>query len=311
MVDVSDKAVTNRIAVAEALVTMSDSNPSRRFFGGKLAERRCARHRASGRDHGPKRTSESDPLVSSAADRRGRSRDRANQVGGSDRGEVRTTGRTGVEMEALTAVSVGALTLYDMVKGIERGVEIGPIRLLKKSGGRSGTYAGERLSNCLPRSEGLRCPGSRGPFEGKMTTPVIVAGLLLAAVWGLYLLPGAFGDRRRTPINSTEEFDRITQVMADAQRRNYDAKLSTARDQARIRRKRVLIVLVLMAVATLVVAWRRQSLNWLLLHIASTRVSPGTWPCFPRSNRSTPRNSPAIDGVREWDESPVRVVSER
>ena len=61
--------------------------------------------------------------------------------------EVRTTGRTGVEMEALTAVSIGALTLYDMVKGIERGVEIGPIRLLKKTGGRSGTYefsVGER-----------------------------------------------------------------------------------------------------------------------------------------------------------------------
>jgi cyclic pyranopterin phosphate synthase len=43
-------------------------------------------------------------------------------------------------MEAMTAVSVAALTLYDMVKGVERGVEIGPIRLLSKSGGRSGTW---------------------------------------------------------------------------------------------------------------------------------------------------------------------------
>jgi cyclic pyranopterin phosphate synthase len=43
-------------------------------------------------------------------------------------------------MEAMTAVSVAALTLYDMVKGLERGVEIGPIRLLRKSGGRSGTW---------------------------------------------------------------------------------------------------------------------------------------------------------------------------
>jgi len=73
-----------------------------------------------------------------------------------------------------------------------------------------------------------------------MTTPVIVAGLLLAAVWGLYLLPSAFGDRRRTPINSTEEFDHLTKVMADAQRRNYDAKLSSARDQARLRREAAL-----------------------------------------------------------------------
>ena len=53
---------------------------------------------------------------------------------------VRTKGQTGVEMEAMTAVSVAALTLYDMVKGVEKGVEIGPLRLLSKSGGRSGTW---------------------------------------------------------------------------------------------------------------------------------------------------------------------------
>jgi cyclic pyranopterin monophosphate synthase len=50
--------------------------------------------------------------------------------------EARTSGQTGVEMEALTAASVAALTVYDMVKGIERGVEIGELTLLEKSGGR-------------------------------------------------------------------------------------------------------------------------------------------------------------------------------
>jgi cyclic pyranopterin phosphate synthase len=54
--------------------------------------------------------------------------------------EARTTARTGVEMEALTAASVAALTVYDMVKGIERGASIGPIELLEKSGGRSGHW---------------------------------------------------------------------------------------------------------------------------------------------------------------------------
>lgn len=54
--------------------------------------------------------------------------------------EVRTTGPTGVEMEALTAVSVAALTVYDMVKGIERGAVIEEVALLEKSGGRSGTW---------------------------------------------------------------------------------------------------------------------------------------------------------------------------
>jgi cyclic pyranopterin monophosphate synthase len=53
---------------------------------------------------------------------------------------VRTTASTGVEMEALTAVAVAALTVYDMVKAVDRSMEIGSIRLLEKSGGRSGTW---------------------------------------------------------------------------------------------------------------------------------------------------------------------------
>jgi cyclic pyranopterin phosphate synthase len=51
---------------------------------------------------------------------------------------VRTTGRTGVEMEALTAVAVAGLTIYDMCKAVDRGMRIGEVRLLRKSGGRSG-----------------------------------------------------------------------------------------------------------------------------------------------------------------------------
>ncbi|MCF3933028.1 cyclic pyranopterin monophosphate synthase MoaC [Acuticoccus sp. M5D2P5] len=51
-----------------------------------------------------------------------------------------TRGRTGVEMEALTAVSAACLTLYDMAKAVDRGMTIGPIRLLEKAGGRSGTW---------------------------------------------------------------------------------------------------------------------------------------------------------------------------
>jgi cyclic pyranopterin phosphate synthase len=58
--------------------------------------------------------------------------------------EARTTGPTGVEMEALTAASVAALTVYDMVKGIERGAEIASVALLEKSGGRSGHWRRQR-----------------------------------------------------------------------------------------------------------------------------------------------------------------------
>jgi cyclic pyranopterin monophosphate synthase len=55
--------------------------------------------------------------------------------------EARTTGPTGVEMEALTAASVAALTVYDMVKGVERGAEIASVALESKSGGRSGEWS--------------------------------------------------------------------------------------------------------------------------------------------------------------------------
>jgi cyclic pyranopterin monophosphate synthase len=57
--------------------------------------------------------------------------------------EVRTTGRTGVEMEALTAVSVAALTVYDMLKAVEKSMEIGAIAVDRKEGGKSGTYLRE------------------------------------------------------------------------------------------------------------------------------------------------------------------------
>jgi cyclic pyranopterin monophosphate synthase len=59
------------------------------------------------------------------------------------RATVRTLGKTGAEMEALTAVSVAALTIYDMCKAVDRGMSIEHVRLLRKSGGKSGTYVRE------------------------------------------------------------------------------------------------------------------------------------------------------------------------
>ena len=66
---------------------------------------------------------------------------------------VRTTGSTGVEMEALTAVSVAALTIYDMLKAVDRAMEISEIRLIEKRGGRSGTYIGGRGAGARRRSQ--------------------------------------------------------------------------------------------------------------------------------------------------------------
>ena len=75
------------------------------------------------------------------------------------RAEAATTGATGVEMEAMTAVAVAALTVYDMVKGVERGVEIRSLRLLSKTGGKSGEWHRPVAEDDAPRPR--RHPGDR------------------------------------------------------------------------------------------------------------------------------------------------------
>ncbi len=88
-----------------------------------------------------KRTAELDSALSSAAGVVCRCRDHRRASDGFDiTATVRTTAQTGVEMEALTAVSVAALTLYDMIKAVDKTMEIGEIRLLEKRGGRSGEF---------------------------------------------------------------------------------------------------------------------------------------------------------------------------
>jgi cyclic pyranopterin phosphate synthase len=135
MVDVGAKPVTERRAVARAVVRMAPETVAAVRSGDApkgdvLGTARIAGIQAA------KRTSEliplCHPLPLSFVDVR-----LAVVEGGVEiETEARTTGRTGVEMEALTAASVAALTVYDMVKGIERGVEIAELYLLEKSGGR-------------------------------------------------------------------------------------------------------------------------------------------------------------------------------
>jgi cyclic pyranopterin phosphate synthase len=140
MVDVGDKDVTDRVAVAEAFVRLSTDTRDRLFAGETPKGDALATVRLAG-IMAAKRTSELIPLchplslssVSVEVDE--------HESGARIHARVRTTDRTGVEMEALTAVSVAALTLYDMVKGLERGVEITDVRLVSKSGGRTGTWS--------------------------------------------------------------------------------------------------------------------------------------------------------------------------
>ena len=140
MVDVTQKDVTVREATAACFVRMSDETRAlvseRKLDKGDALEvARIAGIMAA------KKTSELIPLCHPIALGAVTCDSRSPTGGIEVTATVRTAERTGVEMEALTAVSVAALTLYDMVKGVERGVTITDARLLHKSGGRSGEWS--------------------------------------------------------------------------------------------------------------------------------------------------------------------------
>jgi cyclic pyranopterin phosphate synthase len=141
MVDVGEKAVSERRAVARAIVRVSRKTAEAVIAGDApkgdvLAVARIAGIQAA------KRTAELIPLCHPL----GLTFAGVEAEVDAEAGEItliaeaRTTGQTGVEMEAMTAASVAALTVYDMVKGLERGAEITEVALLEKSGGRSGHW---------------------------------------------------------------------------------------------------------------------------------------------------------------------------
>jgi cyclic pyranopterin phosphate synthase len=141
MVDVGDKPATSRRAVARALVRMSPATAAKVVAGDApkgdvLGTARIAGIQAA------KRTGDLIPLCHPLALDHVDVDATVDAAAGTVTltAEASVTARTGVEMEAMTAVSVAALTVYDMVKGIERGVEIAEVALLEKSGGRSGTW---------------------------------------------------------------------------------------------------------------------------------------------------------------------------
>jgi cyclic pyranopterin phosphate synthase len=141
MVDVSDKDVTRREATARAVVEMQ-AETARLIASGGMAKGDVLAVAQVAGVMAAKRTPDLIPLchplpitgVDMAFDLD------AERARLEIRATVRVTGRTGVEMEALTAVSVAALTVYDMCKAVDRGMTISDIRLLHKAGGKSGEF---------------------------------------------------------------------------------------------------------------------------------------------------------------------------
>jgi cyclic pyranopterin phosphate synthase len=137
MVNVSQKPVTERTATARAFVGMSraviralPSNPK----GDPLEVARIAGISAA------KKTSDLIPLCHPLALTHVGVECRVEAEGIEIRATVSTTAQTGVEMEAMTAASIAALTIYDMTKALDKGIEIREIHLLEKTGGKSGAY---------------------------------------------------------------------------------------------------------------------------------------------------------------------------
>ncbi len=144
MVDVSDKDVTERRATAKGSVFMQPETV-RRITGGGVAKGDVLSVARLAGIMAAKKTSDliplCHPLALTAIDLEMSCDAERNAV--DITATCRLAGRTGVEMEALTAVAVAALTVYDMCKAVDRGMRIGDIRLTHKAGGRSGEYEAE------------------------------------------------------------------------------------------------------------------------------------------------------------------------
>jgi cyclic pyranopterin phosphate synthase len=154
MVDVGGKASTAREAVARGVVRMS-ATARRLVQSGRTKKGDALQAARLAGIMGAKRTSELIPLCHPLPLSHVGVDITAVPGGFAIEGRARTTGQTGVEMEALTAVAVAALTLYDMVKAVDKNMVIGEICLLEKRGGTSGVYV---RSTASPRRKTL---GSR------------------------------------------------------------------------------------------------------------------------------------------------------
>jgi cyclic pyranopterin phosphate synthase len=139
MVDVSDKPVTQRRAVAESFVRLSRDTLALIASAGLPKGNALETARLAG-IQAAKRTPDLIPLCHPLLLTHVDVRAETQSTGVRFEASVSCAGQTGVEMEALTAAAVAALTLYDMVKAVEKGAAIENVRLVEKSGGKSGTY---------------------------------------------------------------------------------------------------------------------------------------------------------------------------
>lgn len=139
MVDVSHKTITSRQAVAEGSIEM-DAATRAAVIDGDIAKGDVLGTARLAGIMAAKKTSDLIPLCHPLPISKVSIDIEPDDNGFAVRATVRVSGQTGVEMEALTAVSIACLTIYDMAKALDKSMQIGPIRLLEKEGGKSGDW---------------------------------------------------------------------------------------------------------------------------------------------------------------------------
>ncbi|HZJ76921.1 MAG TPA: cyclic pyranopterin monophosphate synthase MoaC [Oscillospiraceae bacterium] len=143
MVEVGDKDITKRTAIAKGKIIMKDKT-LQRIKDGMIKKGDVLSVAQVGGIMGAKKTGELIPMCHNITLTGADIRFRFIHNGVEVEAEVNSTGKTGAEMEALTAVSLTCLTIYDMCKAIDRDMEIQDIMLIKKAGGKSGLYMREK-----------------------------------------------------------------------------------------------------------------------------------------------------------------------
>lgn len=145
-----------------------------------------------------------------------------------------------------------------------------------------------------------------------MEASIIIGLLLIAAVWSVYLLPSVLGNRRDAPINSTEEFDRWTHLMADVQKRPMNRREVSQRDLVRRRRRRTVALLALLALSALALAWVQNSWAWLLVHLFFDSLILLYWAALSQVRQRREwrmKVTHVTERAPDWEESQVRVIA--
>ena len=145
-----------------------------------------------------------------------------------------------------------------------------------------------------------------------METSVIVGLLVIAAVWSVYLLPHVFGDRKEASMSSTEEFDRWSHSIAHVQKQSAADLASSSKDVIRIRRRRTLGALVVLALGGFGAGWYFGSLAWTLVgafFVSLIALYLAALAQMKQRRRMRLKVTHVSERPAEWEEPQVRVIA--